>query len=186
MKSKFNRWHRSNLAFVALVASLFFGCAKQNSTLDETGSRRTGANTVSTSPTAEISVLDAEEKLLFQLINQYRQQHNLKSLHLSSPLTRAAKWMSADMAKHNYLEHQDSQKRNMGERLSDFGYSWLRYATAISENIARGHNSAERTLKQWKGSPPHNANILNPRFRVIGIGRGGGDDWFWTTDFGGR
>ena len=38
------------------------------------------------------------------------------------------------------------------------------------ENIAAGHASAQETVEQWMNSDGHRENILNPRFRELGVG----------------
>jgi uncharacterized protein YkwD len=65
--------------------------------------------------------------------------------------------------------------------MEDAGYD---YNTAKAENIAYGYSSAQSVFDGCKNSPGHNANMLNPSFKVIGIGYAG-DAHYWTTDFGG-
>ncbi|MBQ7493910.1 MAG: hypothetical protein IJT47_05735 [Selenomonadaceae bacterium] len=38
------------------------------------------------------------------------------------------------------------------------------------ENIAAGHSSAAETVEQWMNSEFHRENILNPKFRELGVG----------------
>jgi len=38
------------------------------------------------------------------------------------------------------------------------------------ENIAAGHSSAVETVEQWMNSQGHRENILNPKFRELGVG----------------
>ena len=38
------------------------------------------------------------------------------------------------------------------------------------ENIAAGHASAAETVAQWMNSQGHRENILNPKFRELGVG----------------
>lgn len=130
--------------------------------------------------------LDAEEQTMLRLINEYRAQNGLGQLAASIAVTRASEWHSADMAAKNYFSHIDSQGRNPFVRMAAFGYN---YQTAMGENIAAGYNDAVRTFNQWKNSAGHNATMLNPNYKVIGIAREYGAStiykWYWTTDFGG-
>lgn len=134
----------------------------------------------------EAQSLDAEEQTMLRLINDYRAQNGLGQLAASIAITRAAEWHSADMAARNYFSHIDSQGRNPFVRMAAFGYN---YQTAMGENIAAGYNDAVRTFNQWKNSAGHNATMLNPNYKVIGIAREYGASstyrWYWTTDFGG-
>ncbi|MGE0127248.1 MAG: CAP domain-containing protein [Blastocatellales bacterium] len=123
---------------------------------------------------------------MLRLINEYRAQNGLSQLSASIAITRAAEWHSADMAARNYFNHIDSQGRNPFVRMAAFGYN---YQTHMGENIAAGYNDAVRTFNQWRNSAGHNATMLNPNFRVIGIARANGASsiykWYWVTDFGG-
>lgn len=130
-------------------------------------------------------VLDAQEKALCKLVNAYRAQHGRAPLKVSVALTRAAEWMSKDMARNDNLDHTDSKGRSFSTRLTAFGY----HGATRAENIAGGDAAAAETLAQWKASPPHNANLLGAKYKVIGVGRAHDADsllgWYWTADFGG-
>jgi uncharacterized protein (TIGR03437 family) len=134
---------------------------------------------------AQMSSLDSEEQMVLRLINEYRAQNGLVQLRASISLTRASDWLSADMAAKNYFSHTDSQGRDPFVRMAAFGYN---YPAAKGENIAAGYQDAVRTFNQWKNSAGHNATMLNPGYRVIGIARVYGAatryKWYWTTDFG--
>lgn len=135
---------------------------------------------------AQATPLDSEEQVVLRLINEYRAQNGLVQLRASVALTRAADWLSVDMASKNYFSHTDSQGRNPFVRMGAFNYN---YPTSKGENIAAGYNDAVRTFNQWKNSAGHNATMLNPNYRVIGIARANNPNsrykWYWTTDFGG-
>ncbi|MCI0388156.1 MAG: CAP domain-containing protein [Acidobacteria bacterium] len=123
---------------------------------------------------------------MHRLINEYRAQNGKSQLRISASLTRAAEWMSGDMAAKNYFSHTDSQGRDPFARMSAFGYN---YPTSRGENLAAGYDDAIRTFNQWKASPGHNSAMLNGNYNVIGIARVFGANttykWYWTTDFGG-
>lgn len=136
---------------------------------------------------ADDSALDAEEADFLARINAYRSANGLGTLTLSPTLTRAAAWMSADMAAQRYFDHTDSQGRDPFQRLCAFGYC---AQTTKAENIAAGEATAAKTFEQWKNSPGHDAIMRNPDLTVIGIARAPGTPgdpygWYWTTDFGG-
>ncbi len=129
--------------------------------------------------------IDGEEQMVLKLINEYRAQKGLSQLKISISLTRAADWMGVDMSTKNYFSHVDSLGRGVSLRLNAFGYNYQGFR---GENLAAGYNDAVRTFNQWKNSPGHNANMLNPNYNVIGISRIYGAastyKWYWTTDFG--
>jgi uncharacterized protein YkwD len=130
--------------------------------------------------------LDAEQTAFLTLINNYRAANGAGPLQVSIALQNASQWMSSDMAAKNYFNHTDSLSRDPFSRMAAFGYA---YPTASGENIAAGNSSAQSTFDQWKASSGHNANMLNPSYKVIGIGRAYNSAstyrWYWTTDFGG-
>jgi uncharacterized protein (TIGR03437 family) len=136
---------------------------------------------------AQTPTLDAEELAFLKLINDYRAQNGLGTLKASIALTNAAKWMANDVATHNYFAHYDSLNRDPKERMVAFGYAYL---TAWGENIAAANPTAAGAFNQWKNSPAHNQNMLNPSFKVIGIGRAYGPasswGWYWVAKFGGH
>lgn len=140
------------------------------------------------SPAAPASgALDSEEADFLARINAYRSANGLGSLTLSPTLTRAAEWMSADMAANRYFDHTDSEGRDAFQRMCAFGYCAQTYK---AENLAAGEATGAKTFEQWKNSPGHDANMRNPNYTVIGIARapaapGDPYGWYWTTDFGG-
>ena len=120
------------------------------------------------------------------LINRFRVARGLSLLRLDAQLTASATWMARDMATKDYFAHQDSRKRGWFRRLRDFRYPVR--STWTGENLAAGHETAQPTHQQWLTSIPHRRNMLNPRFRAIGIARvfveGSTYGWYWVTDFG--
>jgi uncharacterized protein YkwD len=130
--------------------------------------------------------IDGEERLMIKMINDYREEHGLERLQTSITLTRAADWMTNDMATNNIFGHTDSLGRDPGERIGSFGYTNHYYR---GENLAAGFGDAKTTFKQWQDSPSHNAAMLHPKFKVIGISRYKDESseykWYWASDFGG-
>ena len=134
---------------------------------------------------SQVPTLDAEEQAFVGLLNAYRQQIGIATpLQVSIALTNAAKWHSGDMVQFGYFDHFDHFGRDPFERMQAFGYG---YATFKAENIAAGNGTAAATFDQWRNSPLHDANMRDPAYRVIGIGRaaGGAYGHYWTLTFGG-
>lgn len=130
--------------------------------------------------------VDKEIKDHLNLLNNYRAQNGVGSLTPVKSLTDLAKWMSEDMASNNYFSHTDSLGRDPFSRMDAFGYS---YNTWRGENLAVGSNTASEAMNLWKGSPGHNANMLNANYTAVGIYRAFSSSstfgWYWVQEFGG-
>jgi uncharacterized protein YkwD len=120
--------------------------------------------------------LDAAEQQVVDDINAYRVANGRSALKVSPNLSRAAAWMVEDLATNHYWSHTDSQGRSTFARVQDCGYP----SAGAGENLAMGF-SASTVVSAWKGSAGHNANLLNPMWKVIGVGYAGG---YWAADFG--
>jgi uncharacterized protein YkwD len=147
---------------------------------------------VSGEKSAGATLYDSEELQFLQLINRYRENNGVGPLILSNTLAVAAERHSKDMAQYRFFAHKtvSSSYYRAGSqpwnRMAAEGYD---YNTFKGENIAVGCEAAERCFELWRNSPPHNAAMLDGRYRVIGIARintpGSVHRWYWTTDFGG-
>lgn len=135
---------------------------------------------------------DSEEQKLFQLVNNYRQQHNLPALTEIDSLDRSAAWQSLDMAKNNSFAHQDSAGRMPPDRAKDCGYTeaYSQVLENIHAGTGAGSETAQDTFTGWKNSPLHNQTMLDNRMVVAGVARtkatNADYDWYWTMDFGDR
>lgn len=138
-----------------------------------------GAAPVNCSADPTLQPVEAE---FLRLLNDYRAANGAGPLVNSPTMSRAAQWMANDLAAHPALfDHTDSTGRSFYQRMPDCGV-----VGPAGENIAGGQPSAAGTLAQWKSSPGHNANMLLPGWRSIGIGFavGGAFGVSWVTDFG--
>jgi uncharacterized protein YkwD len=145
------------------------------------------------SQAAADSALDREEIAFLHLINEYRAQHGLGGLTPSPTMNVAADWMSHEMGVQDFFSHEEPPCDATGdnctgrtpfERITAFGHD--RWTTA-GENIAAGYPTAPAVFEGWRNSPGHNANMLEPAFTAIGIGRvevpGSRYGIYWTNNF---
>ena len=133
-----------------------------------------------------------EELAFLTLINQYRESKGLGPLLLSDMVSDACAKHDLDMGKYKFFDHttQASDYYAVGaspwDRMAASGYA---YNTYKGENIAAGYGTAATVFQAWKNSSGHDANMLNPNFKVIGIAlrvvSGSPYSSYWTTDFGG-
>jgi uncharacterized protein YkwD len=133
---------------------------------------------------------DADKQML-TLVNNARAQTRscgtesyqaAAALSWNCRLESAAHAHSASMAKNNYFSHTGKDGSSPGDRISNAGYAWMTYG----ENIAAGYRDAESVMDGWLTSPGHCANLMNPKFKDIGVGivNGSGSyGIYWTQDF---
>jgi uncharacterized protein YkwD len=141
---------------------------------------------VSSQPAAKVPLQ------VLELVNEARaagricgQQHFAPAapLLLSDPLYRAARVHARDMARRNYFEHQGRDGSSPKDRVQREGYP-LRLT---GENIAFGPDSVAEVVDGWLGSPGHCANIMDPRFRDMGVAVALGNKrgyFYWVQELG--
>jgi uncharacterized protein YkwD len=127
------------------------------------------------------------------LINRQRARHGLRPLRLDPRLNKASTLHSRNMVRQNYFDHGNFVARILRASYLRGARSW-----AVGENIAWGTGplaTPAQIVRGWMNSPGHRSNILNPRFRDIGVGiadgapgagRAAGSGATYTTDFGRR
>jgi len=172
--------HAMTLLVAALMAvTAAFGA----SALDSGEAQAADTVNVKTCTGGKIA-LKADEKRMLDLHNQKRRSQERRRLCVHPALQRAARDHSQDMIRNDYFGHG-----NVGRRLKRHGYNWSR----CGENIAPdpGSPSPGPTFDTWMGSPTHRDNILDRRFREVGIGlatgtHNGERKTMWTADFGSR
>ncbi len=128
--------------------------------------------------------LNAPEKKLFELHNRARAQKGLRRLCVHPALKKAAEAHSRDMIRRSYFSHDTKGKNETAcERIRRFGYRY-RYC---AENIGANSSTPYRMFRTWMGSPGHRSNILNGKYREVGIGAHTGNRVTkYTVDFGTR
>jgi uncharacterized protein YkwD len=138
----------------------------------------------------DMSVADAKASTVC-LLNDIRRSKGLRPFRLNGKLSRASQHHTNAMTVHHFFAHG-----NFVGRIRNASYLKGARGWTVGENIAWGswdYATPASIVDGWMHSPPHRANILNARFREIGIGvsRGapvGGMDRAATygTDFGTR
>lgn len=136
--------------------------------------------------------LNADERRSLYLHNKIRKDRNLRPLCVHPRLQRAARSHSKDMIQRDYFSHNTKGRNQTAcERIRSFGYRF-RYC---GENIAYGSGSygePDSIMRSWMNSDGHRRNILNRKYREIGIGtytgtfKGKTGVTMYTADFGTR
>jgi uncharacterized protein YkwD len=107
------------------------------------------------------------ERVVLQLLNTIRRDHNLPSFTFSSALRSAAREHSADMLARHYFDH-DSPNETFDHRIRRHLDSSL-----VGEDIAWGtgrYASPEGLVNLWMHSAPHRRIILMRSLRRVGLG----------------
>lgn len=133
----------------------------------------------------------AQEIEIVRLINEYRMSYGLDPVLVSDVLSDSAEKHSGDMAKYGFFSHYTAASDwfNVDSRPADrmvaCGYP---SGTWTGENIAAGYDTPATVMTAWKQSYAHNLNMLDTKWKVIGIGlvdmSGSSMGTYWTTDFG--
>ena len=129
------------------------------------------------------------------LLNEQRTERGMGKLRANTKLRRAAERHSRNMSENNFFDHVSPGGSTPLERVKAAGYLSGADSWAVGENIAWGEqqlSTPREIVDSWMASAPHKANILNRRFRHIGIGvalgapTSGAGGATYTTAFGKR
>jgi uncharacterized protein YkwD len=108
------------------------------------------------------------------LLNAQRARYGLRPLRMSSQLSEAARRHAADMERRHYFSHVSLDGTDFVKRIRRTGYLRRAGSWFVGENLAWGagpnRSSPRGIVAAWMNSPPHRHNILDARFREIGIG----------------
>ncbi|NME97019.1 CAP domain-containing protein [Aneurinibacillus aneurinilyticus] len=118
---------------------------------------------VASKPTTE--GLTADEKQMFDLVNQERAKQGLAPLKVNMELQKLARLKAKDMIDKNYFSHQSPTYGSPFDMMKRYG---VQYRTA-GENIA-GNSSVQGAHTSLMNSDGHRRNILNSAFTEVGIG----------------
>jgi uncharacterized protein YkwD len=132
------------------------------------------------------------------LINEERAMRGVRPLAPNPQLDKAAQRYTVMMVRESFFDHVSPEGSTLLSRVRR-GTRYLKGARrySLGENIAWGSSTyatPRETVRGWMESSGHRANILNRRFRHIGIGivPGAPEDAqgmpaaTYTTDFGQR
>jgi uncharacterized protein YkwD/uncharacterized protein YxeA len=102
-----------------------------------------------------------EEMLV--LINKARKEAGAGPLVLDNNLIKMSEYKATDLKKTGVLSHDGSYG-------SVLDLARMFNENAVGENVLSGGMSAEHMFTMWWNSPGHKANMMNPKYKRIGIG----------------
>lgn len=130
------------------------------------------------------------------LVNDERSQRGLRRLTLDRRLSSAARAHTRDMVHRRYFAHVSRSGGDVVDRLNRVGYMRGASRWLVGENLAWGGGSRStprEIMRSWMHSPGHRRNVLDSRFRELGIGvlagspvEAGAISATYTTTFGAR
>ncbi len=132
----------------------------------------------STSVERSLAAIDANSSGSFdQMLNGVRAVNGAEPLSFDNRLARAAQVHANDMLRNDFFSHTGSDNSEVGDRVTEQGYTWSR----VGENIARGHQSEAAVMRGWTNSPGHHRNNINPNYQDFGLGKAGsGSSLHWV------
>ena len=101
---------------------------------------------------------------LLQATNQDRSAHGLGILRPDPLLTKAAWEHAKRMVQYGRLTHQVPGEPDLIFRIHNVGL----HCSTVAENIAEAPTTRQIN-DEWMHSPPHRANLLDPRVNAVGI-----------------
>ena len=135
---------------------------------------------------------------ILQELNALRASHHLHPLTLSRSLSAASLAHTKEMAARGYFAHDSGDGSPFWKRIHHFyvasGYGFW----SVGENLLWSSPNVDPSgaIKLWWNSPEHKKNMLDPRWREIGIAAlhvgtapgvyGDSEVTIVTTDFGVR
>jgi hypothetical protein len=129
---------------------------------------------VSITPTIlaeEVNAASSYEYQVLDLVNQERAKVGVAPLKMDNELFNAAKTRSKEI------------KIKFSHTRPDGSSCYSISSKVMGENIAYGRTTAKGVMDMWMNSPMHKGNILNPKYKSIGIGYYNSGSGYWVQLF---
>lgn len=164
---------------------------------DAAGRRSGPAGCASSSADPHAVAYTSARNATLCLLNRERRKRGLRSLRYNRRLATAASRHAKDMARRGYFSHDSLDGRDFVDRIMRTRYiRGRRGGWSLGENMAWGSGelaTPRSIVRAWMRSPGHRRNILNRRFREIGVAlvlsapvRNQGRAATYVTEFGAR
>lgn len=106
-----------------------------------------------------------DQKKLIELTNAERQKAGLPSVLENDALDKAAAAKAQNMFQENYWAHFAPSGKTPWDFILGTGYRF----TFAGENLAKNFYKSDDVMKAWMASPTHRDNLLNSKYKDIGI-----------------
>lgn len=102
---------------------------------------------------------------IIELTNIERAKNSLPPLSENSNLDSAAEGKAANMFSENYWAHFAPSGKSPWDFILGSGYKF----SVAGENLAKNFSSSSDVVTAWMNSPSHKENIVNSKYKDIGI-----------------
>jgi uncharacterized protein YkwD len=115
--------------------------------------------------TRELTIDEESERKMVELVNGERKNNGVGQLTIRPELIPVARAHAKDMWERSYFSHYSPEGKDVGDRLTENNiyFSFAGENLALAPTLAIAHDGL-------MNSPGHRANILNPKFKQVGIG----------------
>jgi uncharacterized protein YkwD len=129
------------------------------------------------------------------LVNVERRARGARNLKANARLRTAAQSYAEQMVAKDFFAHVSPTGSTLLQRIRRAAYLSSARSWSLGENLAWGTGllaTPAATVRNWMQSPPHRRNVLDRRFREVGIGVAIGAPGTtergatYTTEFGRR
>jgi uncharacterized protein YkwD len=106
------------------------------------------------------------------LVNKERHKRGVHRLRYNGRLSRAGRGHALDMVRHSYFAHNSRSGARFTRRIFRTGYI-RRGRWGVGENLAWGarrESTPRQIVRAWMESKSHRRNLLDRRFRDLGVG----------------
>lgn len=117
-------------------------------------------------PSVSLYSFAITEDTIVKLTNEARSSAGIASVAPNAALRGAAQAKADDMIVRQYFAHEGPEGESPWSWVNQSGYRYV----AAGENLAIHYTTAEALNQGWLASATHRANILDARFKDIGIG----------------
>lgn len=114
---------------------------------------------------ASTTSFSQEQLYVLGRVNEERAKNGAKPLVLDPMLNTMAQFKTDDMIANNYFAHPNLQGEDVNTWKSRFGF-----APMVAENIAYSSKGYVDDMDNLIKSPGHYANMIDPRFEIMGVG----------------
>ncbi len=106
-----------------------------------------------------------DQRKLIELTNIERQKNGLTLVSENTALNKAAALKAQNMFDENYWAHFAPSGKTPWDFILSTGYKF----TYAGENLAKNFYNSDDVVTAWMNSPTHRDNLLNPKYKDIGI-----------------